>query len=173
MERTPFRQRRIQTKGHRRCRRGFCAFHGQFGYHTFSRRQLTAAAEGHQNRIAANSRVKTLGKPLLTANIQILQIGQPALLQVLFLGLYRCRNLPQIAAVFVRTGNLGLDMLTNTIGIQEFALHLYNGLAPPVHNEARFLRDFSHLGRFQIFCISKLGEFLQLFRTDYHGHAFL
>ena len=92
MEGAPFRQRRIQAKGHGRSRVGFCAFHRQFCHHAFSRGQLMLATKGHQHRIAANGGVKALSQAFLTADIQILEVGKPALLQILLLRLNGRRN---------------------------------------------------------------------------------
>ena len=137
--------------------------HGDLLDHGLGRGQLVPAAEGHQDRACADGGVKPLRKASLGAGVQIV-----------------CR----LQKVFRKgTGDLLFrrdrrscfhgDVFFRTVGIQKFTADIHDGIAVPVHGEARIFRDHCYRGCHQVFLVGQFEECFQVMRLDHHGHTLL
>ena len=173
VERAPLRKGRVEAERHGRGRRRLCAEHRQLGDHALSRRQLRLAAERHEHRVAADCRVEALGKTFLAADIEVLEIREPCLLEVLTAGLDGCRDFCKVALCRIRLGDDGRDMLAHAVRVEERAVHLDDLVAAPLHDQARLLRDDGYRRRLEVLLIRELLEGLDILRVEHDSHALL
>ena len=60
-----------------------------------------------------------------------------------------------------------------TVGVQECAAYIYDGLASPVHDKARLLGYHGNRNCLQILLCGKAQEFVYIRRIQNHSHTLL
>ena len=79
----------------------------------------------------------------------------------------------QIAFLLIGAADYSSDMLTHTVRIEEFAVHLHDGLTAPFHDKPRQCCNLGDLCRLQILFVGEPDKSLQILRIDDDSHALL
>ena len=171
VERAPAGNLWVVAARHNGCRRGFAVQHGQSANHAFGRSKLAFAAKRHQHGAAADSAVKTFGKPFLTANIKASEVSKPCVFQTVCRSNF-FRQFVKYAFTF-NIANFNVCMLGNAVGIQKVAGKVNDFIAAPVHYKPSVITNLPDNGCFKVFLIGKGNKFLNIFGSNNKRHAFL
>ena len=173
MERTPRHEIRVHAEGHRRRGRRLAVDDGELGDHALGRRQLVSAAERHENRAAADGRVKALGKPLLTADIEIAHIFQHRRRKILTACPDLRRHLAQVALRLARLPDRNPDMLLHAVRVEKGTVHRDDGLAAPLHDEPRLCRHLCDRRCLKVLLLCRRAEDFDVLLVEDDRHALL
>ena len=147
-------------------RRRLAVHDGDLGNHAFNGRLLVFAAERHEDRTGADSAVEPFGKALFGGDVEGAHRVKPRFGDVRY---FRSRK-----EIFVfRSRDEGLASLSYAVRIEEGSRDVDDILAAPVHDEALRIRRNGDDRRFEVFFSRIFHEFVDVFRRDDNGHAFL
>ena len=173
MKRTPCRKIRVKTKRHHRSRICLPKAHRNLCNHCFCGGQLIFPAKRHENGGCANSGVKALAEPLLTAYVQVAQITEPRLLKITSGASDDAGNLLQIRILLIRCLDKRAYALTHAVRREEAAREPHDLLAAPLHNETRLRRHDRDAGCFEIFGVCVMQKRLNIPGRKHNRHTLL
>lgn len=140
------------------------AVHRQLGGHGHGRGQLVLAAVRHQHGGCADGGVEAFAQALLAANVQVTDHR----LHFFFKAHTGKLGLPDMAGQ-----DVGVGVALGTVGVQELAGQVNNGLAVPYLTHPFFLGDGGNDGRLEVFLGGVLHKGLGILSSHGHGHALL
>ena len=166
VEGAPNRQAGVVAVGEDAGRRRLAVHDGDLGDHAFNGRLLVFAAEGHEDRTGADSAVEPFGKALFGSDVEGSHRIEPRFGDVRYFGSRK--------EIFVfRSRDEGLAALGYAVRIEKGSRNIDDVLAAPVHDEALRIRRNGDDRRFEVFFRCVFHEFIDVFRRDDDGHAFL
>ena len=153
----------VEAPGHAGAGGGL-VLHRQLGDHGHGGGQLVLAAVGHQHGGRADGGVEALAQALLAADVQV----GDQMLHLLLKGSTGKLGLPDMALEDVHVG-----VALGTVGVQELAGEVDDGLAVPEFAHALFLGNGGNDRSFEVFLGSVLHKGLGILGSDSHGHTLL
>ena len=144
--------------------RGGLAVDGELGGHGHGRGELGLSAEGHEHGGGADGGVEALREALVGRDVEV---GHEV---VELLGQSLARP---VVLVGGRGDNVDLLVLGRAVGGEELAAHVDDGLAVPVHDQARVLGDGGDGRGLEVLLAGVAEELLDVLGGQGHGHALL